>query len=343
MSVHSLSFEPWFCPRTWGGSRLQTQLGKTLPVGSGPIGESWDISGHPLHVSRVAEGPWAGKCLNQLWQEQGRDWTAYLESAAPDRFPLLIKHLDCHAALSVQVHPDTQQAQQLGIDQVGKTEAWVVLHAAADSFLYAGWQAGVTRADVEQHLATGDIPQLLHRITPQVGESFVIPAGTVHALGGGLVLLEVQQCSDATLRLFDWNRPQNPAAPRPLHIAESLACIDWQRGPIFPTTPQPLDNPSPGSRSELLAETPFFQIERHHLNAATTSSRVWESSGRELSIWTPVAGQVTLHDPSTGPRRLSPGQLLMTLPQPAPLRWEIEQAETILLRITLPADEQGSN
>src|SRR5262249_49482861 len=143
----------------------------------------------------------------------------------PTLFPLLIKYLDAHDWLSVQVHPDDRLAEELSPGECGKTEAWVVLHAEPGSRIWAGLRPGVAQADLERHLERGTVVECLHALEPRAGDCIFLPAGTVHAVGGGVLLAEVQQTSDATFRLFDWNRIQPDGTRRPLHIEQSLASI----------------------------------------------------------------------------------------------------------------------
>src|SRR5262245_60127583 len=216
--MEPLVFEPFLRSMVWGGRRLSEWFGKRLP--QGPVGESWEISAHPQHVSRVAEGPFLGQSLDDLCRCNSRE--IFGASAPADgRFPLLIKLLDCRDWLSVQVHPTDDIAARLLAGERGKTEAWVVLGADPDARIYAGLVPGTTRADLEARLGHGSVADCLHSFTPRVGDCLFLPAGTVHAVGGGIVLAEVQQCSDATFRLFDWNRVGLDGKPRPLHVHEA--------------------------------------------------------------------------------------------------------------------------
>ena len=156
------------------------------------------------------------------------------QAPADNRFPLLIKFLDCCDLLSIQVHPSDEQAVRLSRETSGKTEAWIVLNVQPGGRIYAGLKAGTTRSELEKLLALGKLEQCLHSFTPQPGDCIFLPSGTVHAVGGGVVLAEVQQSSDATFRLFNWNRLGSDGQPRPLHIPQSLESIDWNAGPVQP-------------------------------------------------------------------------------------------------------------
>jgi mannose-6-phosphate isomerase len=215
----------------WGGRRLADLLYKPLPA-TGLHGETWEVSDHAQHSSRVVSGPFAGQILHELMQSRAED--LFGSSSPPAVFPWLIKHLDACDWLSVQVHPDDEKASRLLPGERGKTEAWLVLAAEPASRIWAGLKPGVDERALREGLAAGTVAECLHSFTPRPGDCVFLPAGTVHALGGGVLLVEVQQTSDATFRLFDWNRTDTQGRGRPLHIQESLACIDWNAGPVEP-------------------------------------------------------------------------------------------------------------
>ncbi len=227
-----LRFVPFLRPMVWGGRRLGEVLGKPLPTDK-PYGESWEVSDHAVHQSEVASGPLAGRTLRHLMEE---DRASLLGGSveACRVFPWLIKFLDARDWLSVQVHPDDEKVKRLLPGESGKTEAWFVLDAQPGSRVYAGFLPGVDEACVRAALAAGKVAECLHAFTPQPGDCVFLPAGTVHAVGGGVLLAEVQQTSDATFRLFDWNRREASGTSRALHVDEAVACIDWHRGPVPP-------------------------------------------------------------------------------------------------------------
>jgi len=235
-----LQFEPILREYLWGGRRLGTELGK--PIGDGNhYAESWEVVDHGTDQSVVADGPLAGRTLHELVSQHGAE---LLGRHDPQRqFPLLFKFLDCHQTLSVQVHPNDEQAAKLDPPDLGKTEAWVVLAAAPGSKIYGGLQPGVDRKTLERAIAEGRCEECLHQFEPRVGDCVLIEAGTVHALGAGLLIAEIQQASDTTYRLFDWNRIDRDGKPRPLHIQQALDVIDYERGPVGPVTPRPTDRP----------------------------------------------------------------------------------------------------
>src|SRR5436305_8108749 len=216
----------------WGGRGLGAVLGKSLPTAE-PYGESWEVSDHPSHRSVVEGGPLAGRTLRDLME---RERTGLLGRAAETHptFPWLVKLLDARDWLSVQVHPDDVAVRRLWPGEGGKTEAWFILDAAPGSLIYAGLLPGVDEKRLRAALAEGTVAGCLHRFRPRPGDCLFLPAGTVHAVGGGVLMAEVQQTSDATFRLFDWNRVDASGRSRQLHIEEALACIDWKRGPVNP-------------------------------------------------------------------------------------------------------------
>ncbi|MHB8969294.1 MAG: type I phosphomannose isomerase catalytic subunit [Pirellulaceae bacterium] len=232
---YPLRFEPLYRQYLWGGRRLEELLGKPLPAGE-HFAESWEIVDHGDDQSRVVAGPLRGLPLCTLVRQHGADLLG--RDHPQTQFPLLFKFLDAQQSLSVQVHPNDAQAACLSPPDRGKTEAWVVLHADPGSRIYAGLRLGVERAALHRSLLQGQAEDCLHSFEPVVGDCVLIPAGTVHALGAGLVIAEVQQSSDVTFRLYDWNRVGPAGQPRPLHISQALEVIDFQGGPVHPVVAQ---------------------------------------------------------------------------------------------------------
>jgi mannose-6-phosphate isomerase len=224
-----LRFQPFFRSAVWGGRELARFLGKNPPAGV-PCGESWEVSDHSSHASIVATGSLFGHTLRELMLRH-RDQLLGPAAAQHERFPWLIKLLDVSDRLSVQVHPDERAAGRLALGESAKSEAWLVLDARPGSFISAGLRAGIGPEQLRAALAQGTVADCLHRFAPQPGDFIYLPAGTVHAAGGGVVLAEIQQTSDATFRLFDWDRTDSAGRPRALHLAQAQASIDWKRGP----------------------------------------------------------------------------------------------------------------
>lgn len=226
-----LIFRPIFKPRIWGGRRLAQLLAKQLPEDEA-IGESWEVADLEDDQSVVARGPAEGSTLGELVKRWGKD----LIGEAPlfeGRFPLLIKYLDARQNLSVQVHPDQKMADRLGGNVRVKNEAWYILDAEPHGCIYRGLRPGVTRSDFVASIERGECDKTLNQIAVQPGQCYYLPSGTVHALGAGVVVAEVQTPSDITYRVFDWNRVDaKTGQPRELHIEQALECIDFSHQPI---------------------------------------------------------------------------------------------------------------
>ncbi len=253
-----LRFEPKFRRYVWGGRRLETVLGKPLGEGDN-YAESWEIVDHGDDQSIVADGPFAQWSLGKLCQEFPQEM---LGRDTPTPFPLLFKYLDAHQNLSVQVHPNDAAAAKLDPPDRGKTEAWVIVHADPEAKVYAGLKAGVDREAFARELERNNAVACLHAFTPRVGDCIFVPAGVVHALGAGLVVAEIQQASDTTFRLYDWDRVDKDGKPRPLHIEQGLAVLDDRAGPIHPVVPQQGSEPY----IERLVACDYFVLERWTLD-----------------------------------------------------------------------------
>jgi mannose-6-phosphate isomerase len=222
--LYPLTFQPVFKERIWGGRELERLYGKKLPPGA-VIGESWEISDRPGDASVIANGPLAGKNLRWLMTHHAAEILGGAKPAAEGRFPLLCKILDARDKLSLQVHPPASKAAELKGEP--KTEMWYTADAAPDASLYVGFKHGVTRAEFEKKISDGSVADCFHRVPVKVGDTMFLPSGRVHAIGDGLVIFEIQQNSDTTYRVFDWNRVGLDDKPRELHVAQSLASIDF--------------------------------------------------------------------------------------------------------------------
>lgn len=253
MKPYPLRTKPFFRAYIWGGRKLETVLGKAIPA-EGDWAESWEFVDHTEHQSEVTNGPLAGLTLREI-AEQHHDWL--FGSQSIDRLPLLLKYLDCNRVLSVQVHPDDAYAQQMAPPDLGKTEAWYIVDAEPGSVLYAGLKEGVTKADLRTAVEAGRVEEMLHEIQPKAGDCLFIPAGTVHALGAGLLVAEIQQASNTTFRLFDWNRLGADGKPRPLHVEQALEVIDFAAGP------QNLQVSEESAGAEVLVDCDKFILTRH--------------------------------------------------------------------------------
>jgi mannose-6-phosphate isomerase len=223
-SFYPLTFQPIFKERIWGGRELERLYQKALPP-KVPIGESWEVSDRPGDENLIANGALAGKSLRWLMENHASEVLGNVKPAAGNRFPLLCKILDAREKLSLQVHPPASKAAELGGEP--KTEMWYIADASPDADLFVGLKRGVMPAEFEKKIRTGTIAECFHRIPVRSGDTMFLPSGRVHAIGAGLVIFEIQQNSDTTYRVFDWNRVGLDGKPRELHIAQSLASIDF--------------------------------------------------------------------------------------------------------------------
>lgn len=221
--LYPFVFKPILKERIWGGRTLEQLYRKPLPPNV-PVGESWEISDRQGDVSVIANGPLAGKDLRWLMEHHGRELLGNARSLN-GRFPLLIKILDAREKLSLQVHPPASKASALGGEP--KTEMWYITDAAPTSELYAGLKQGVTREQFASKISDGTVADCFHRLPIRKGDAMFLPSGRVHAIGAGLVIFEIQQNSDTTYRVFDWNRVGLDGKPRELHVPESMESIDF--------------------------------------------------------------------------------------------------------------------
>src|SRR5665647_1048899 len=233
ITMYPLRFEPIYEYRLWGGRRLSNLLSAPLPnVGS--IGEAWVLSDRNDYPSHVADGPLKGWTIGQLLEQSSNQLLGDL-SKRFQRFPLLLKFLDAQEMLSVQVHPSDAQSDLLPAGETGKTEAWIVLEAEMGSRIYAGLKSGTTEDDLRAALKNDSVTDQLAYFTPRPDEGIFIPAGTIHTLGGGVVVFEVEQNSDMTFRLYDWDRVDAKTGNRrDLQADKALSCINFKQGEVSP-------------------------------------------------------------------------------------------------------------
>jgi mannose-6-phosphate isomerase len=257
--MYPLRFEPIYQYRLWGGRRLGDLLAAPLP-GDGPVGEAWILSDRDDHASKVADGPLKGQTIRQLLEHSPDQLLGKLAGRFR-RFPVLLKFLDAHEKLSVQVHPKDEQTSYIPAGESGKTEAWVVLGAGPASQIFAGLKPGTNRDDLERALASHSVPDLLASFTPKVGDAVLIRAGTVHTLSD-IVVFEVQENSDITFRLYDWDHVDpKTGKPRPLQVEQAVACTDFRYAAIGPMAPV-VEEETP-VRRERLIHSEHFAVWRH--------------------------------------------------------------------------------
>jgi len=290
--LYPLTFDPAFKDYPWGGRNLETKLGRTIP--DGIVAESWDIAAHPNGSSVVNNGPLKGKTLPEVMETWGEDLLGENSAEALEmgRFPLLIKILDANRWLSVQVHPDDEYGLEHE-NEWGKTEMWVVLHAEPGSELIYGFKPGVTAERYAKEIAEERSADSLHRLAVKAGDVVFVPAGTIHALGPGIMVAEIQQNSDTTYRIYDWGRP------RPLHIEKSLAVLNFEQ--VEPQAVKPTKLIEDGTlKVELLAQCDYFQTERVFLGEG--DEFYGECDGDTFEIWAVLTGKATIEstrDPVT--------------------------------------------
>jgi mannose-6-phosphate isomerase len=266
--------EPQYRERVWGGQRLK--------AADPPVGEAWVA----FEESRVREGEHAGQTVAGLAEKYGEQLLGRrVAERYGTRFPLLVKLLDCADWLSVQVHPDDEQARRLvGPDEFGKAEAWHFIEAEPGASIYAGIRAGTSEEELEAAIRDGRVLEVAERLEVKAGETVYIPAGTLHALGPGLLLYEVQQSSDTTFRVYDWDRPAS--AGRKLHVEESVAVTDPRRGSAVRPEPE-----LSGTAAAVALVCPYFELEVVRLDVEALDD---DTLGETFHVLTVTEGSVEL-------------------------------------------------
>jgi mannose-6-phosphate isomerase len=307
-----LTFQPIFIERMWGGRRLESEFHKKLPPQK-RIGESWEIVDRSEAQSVVAGGPLCGKPLHELWTQQREE--IFGDLAGTPRFPLLIKILDAQEKLSLQVHPPENVASKLGGEP--KSEFWYVAAANPDAEVFVGFREPITREMFEEKLRNGTVIDYIHKIAVGAGDAIFLPAGRVHAIGAGNLLIEIQQNSDTTYRVFDWNRT-DPATgtKRDLHIEQAIQCIDFTD-----VQPKPIQ-----SEGELLISHSLFEIRKWNLNEAREAAPLGQ-----FAIVCCLTGNL-----SCAEAKLAPGEFFLIPAHLGNRQLKPLAPNTSLLRITIP-------
>ena len=310
-----LQFKPIYQERVWGGRGLESYLGRKLP-GGGPVGESWELVDRAEAQSVVIGGPWAGKTLRQLIETHPAE---IMGPAWPKErpFPILVKWLDCRDRLSVQVHPPAGIAQRLGGEP--KTENWYFGRTDAGAAVYAGLRAGVTRKSFEQAIAAGTVDRCLERLAVRDGDSLLIHSGTMHAIDAGNVILEIQQNSDTTYRVYDWGRVGFDGQPRQLHVAESLQSIKWDDYEPTPLRGAPT--------AAMLADCPEFSIRRQVLDRG---ERLSFKAGEQPRILSIVTGTLRLQPAAASVDALGRGDNVL-LPYAGTFTFDAPEGAMVLI------------
>ncbi len=283
MNICPLVFTPIFKPKIWGGRGLERVMQKSLPPGD-PIGESWELADLEDDQSVVAGGPARGATIGELTKKWGRELTG----SAPlfdGRFPLLIKFLDACDTLSLQVHPDEAMAKRLGGRVRVKHEAWYIVDATDDGFIYRGLKPGVDEAALRQAIADHRVASVLTRINVRKGHCYYLPSGTLHALGAGVLVAEVQTPSDITYRVHDWDRTDaSTGNPRELHVERAMECISYD--PVPAAYEKPSHVAGVWATVTRLVTCESFLIERVRMAAGVEQ----EIGCQEMAIWIVLDG-----------------------------------------------------
>ena len=288
--LYPFIFKPIFKDRIWGGRELQRLYAKKIPAGQ--IGEAWEISDRPGDASVIANGSLAGKDLRWLMENHAAEILGDAKPAAEGRFPLLCKILDAREKLSLQVHPPARKAAELKGEP--KTEMWFIADATPDASLYVGLKNGVTRAEFEEKISDGSVADCFHRIPVKAGDTMFLPSGRVHAIGDGLVIFEIQQNSDTTYRVFDWNRVGLDGQPRELHIAQSLASIDFND--FEPKLVPANFRQGPQFKFRQLVEDPLFNVQE----LVFENAGAVKLAGQYLRIIATIKGTAAIADEASG-------------------------------------------
>ena len=307
-----LTFEPVFMERVWGGRRLESGFGKKLPPQK-PIGESWEIADRPEAQSIVRNGTLRGKPLHELWTQH----RAEIFGDVPDapRFPLLLKLLDAREKLSLQVHPPKEVASRFGGEP--KTEFWYIAAADPGAELYLGFREAITREQFEKALHDGTAADHVHKIRVRAGDAAFLPAGRFHAVGAGILLIEIQQNSDTTYRVFDWNRTDpTTGMKRELHIQQAIQCIDFED--VQPKLIQ--------SEGELLISQSLFEIRKWKLDEAREAAPLGQ-----FAIVCCLTGNL-----SCAKAKLAPGDFFLIPAHLGERQLKPLAPNTSLLRVTIP-------
>jgi mannose-6-phosphate isomerase len=315
-----ICFEPIFMERIWGGRRLESEFGKRLPAKK-QIGESWEIVDRPEAQSVAANGAMRGKTLHELWTQDREEVfgeageTKSPRRPLPKRFPLLIKLLDAQEKLSLQVHPTEKIAATLGSEP--KTEFWYVAAADDKAELFVGLRNQTAPSEFKNALESGTAAELVHAIRVKAGDAMFLPSGRLHAIGAGNLLVEIQQNSDTTYRVFDWNRLDENGKARELHVDQALQCIDFND--CEPQLVEP--------KGELLVRHDLFEVQKWNLSAPREVAR----HGKFAIVYC-LSGKLRCADSN-----LMPGELFLVPASLQDRQLKPLSEGTNLLRVTIPS------
>lgn len=281
-------FQEAYFERIWGGGRLRTVLNRPAPADR-PIGEAWLVSDHPTHESVALNGPWAGTSLHQLLRDQPDYLLGTLaRPTAHGRFPLLLKLLDAADVLSVQVHPDDAAAQALGEPDIGKTEMWHVLDAVPGSELICGLDPAMDREAFVRATQDGSLASRMRRFIATAGKTAFVAAGTVHAIGAGILLAEIQQNSDLTYRIYDWDRADAQGNRRELHLQKAAQVTHF--GGDVGGAAIPLSYIEEGKTTTVLGACRYFASDL----VGVEGTRMRKTGGRSFHLVMPRDGAMSI-------------------------------------------------
>ncbi len=287
--LYPLLFEPALHPKVWGGRQLEQRLAKDLPAGE-PIGESWEI----FWKNRVSNGPLQGKTLGELIAAYPQKMLGS-RNAAPE-FSLLVKFIDAQDWLSVQVHPDDERAAKLEGEPRGKTECWYIIDAAPGAQIAYGLAEALNAASFRRAIEAGRTKDVLQYVTVAPGDFIYVPAGTLHALGPGILLYELQQTSDTTYRLYDWDRPGLDGKPRQLHLDKALACTNFEVKPKTKGKAYRVQSDTPGISIAQLVRGPYFSLDLLKLRRQDLGDTTFTIEYEAAHLLTVIAGHTVLRD-----------------------------------------------
>jgi len=290
--LYPLIFEPVLKNYIWGGDNLK-KLGREL-FENEKIAESWEIAAHEDGMTVVKNGPYSGKPLGDLLDLLGEDLVGSNNQWALDRgkFPLLVKLIDANRNLSVQVHPDDDYACEHEGNELGKSEMWVILDAAPDAEIIFGLEEDITKDSFKAAIESGDLGKYLHRVQIKQGDHVCVPSKTLHAILEGALIAEIQQNSNTTYRVYDWNRVGDDGEPRELHVDKALDVINFEQ--IGHSLPEP--EPKKGGddwSAEGLCQNQYFTTDRYYLEEGAVIEGFCD--GTTLEIWGVLSGSIELN------------------------------------------------
>lgn len=333
LNYYPLLFRPVLKSAIWGGRNLE-KIGRSIPPEG--IAESWEVAAHSNGSAIVTNGVYAGKNLAELTNELGADLIGSNAAwaLARGKFPLLVKLLDANRSLSVQVHPKDEYALAHEGNELGKTEMWVVLDAKPGAQIILGVKQGTTPQQFKEGIEKGHLEPYLHYLDVKPGDHVCVPAGSLHAILDGIVIAEIQQNSDTTYRVYDWNRVDSSGEPRALHIEKAMDVINFQQvEPSLPTAH--IHQRQPGIQAAVLCENEYFSTERVQVSAGSKITGTCD--GSSLEIWGVLDGNININGLNLD------GVTFCLLPAALGYYELIAKTNTTLLRTTIPSSDEHTN